>query len=163
NTGSAPTIMFRTDGRTDPVASVRSFVRAIDPRLPPMYVANMQTLVASAQARPRFVMLLLSGFTLIAIVLAAVGLYGVMACSVVQRTREIGIRVALGATHGAIARTVLARGATLALLGAALGLAGAYWATHLLTSLLFNVSPLDRISFGAGAAVLIVTSLLACL
>ncbi len=68
----------------------------------------------------------------------------------------------MGATHGAIARTVLARGSTLAALGAVLGLAGAYWATHLLATLLFNVSPLDRVSFGAGAAVLILTSLLAC-
>jgi predicted permease len=161
-TGSAPTIMFRTDGSVDPVVSVRSLVHAIDPRMPPAYVANMETLVASSQARPRFVMLLLSGFTLIAIVLAAVGLYGVMAYSVVQRTREIGIRIALGATHREIARTVLARGATLAAFGALLGLAGAYWATRLLTSLLFNVSPLDRVSFGAGAVVLITTSLLAC-
>src|SRR5262249_42647997 len=149
-------------GSIDPVVPVRSLVHALDPRLPPAFVANMETLVASAQARPRFVMMLLSGFTLIAIVLAAVGLYGVMAYAVVQRTREIGIRVALGATHGAIARTVLSRGATLAALGAVLGLAGAYWATHLLTSLLFNVSPLDRLSFAAGAAVLIATALLAC-
>jgi predicted permease len=159
---SQPTIMFRTDGSVDPVAPVRSLVHGIDPRMPPAFVVNMETLVASSQARPRFVMLLLSGFTLIAIVLAAVGLYGVMAYSVVQRTREIGIRVALGATHGAIARTVLARGATLAALGAVLGLAGAYWATRLLATLLFNVSPLDRVSFGAGAAVLILTSLVAC-
>jgi ABC-type lipoprotein release transport system permease subunit len=70
--------------------------------------------------------------------------------------------VALGATHGAIARTVLARGATLAALGAAFGLAAAYWATHLLTTLLDNVSPLDRVSFGAGAAVLVLTSLIVC-
>jgi len=162
STGSAPTIMFRTDGAIDPAVTVRSLVHALDPRLPPAYVVNMETLVRNSQARPRFVMLLLSGFTLIAIVLAAVGLYGVMAYSVLQRTREIGIRVALGATQGAIARTVIARGATLAALGALFGLGGAYWATHLLTSLLFNVSPLDRVSFGAGAAVLIATSLLAC-
>jgi putative ABC transport system permease protein len=160
--GSSPTIMFRTDGSIDPAVPVRSMIHALDPRLPPAFVVNMERLVASSRARPRFVMLLLSGFTLIAIVLAAVGLYGVMAYSVVQRTREIGIRVALGATHAAIARTVLARGATLAAWGALFGLAGAYWATHLLATLLYNVSPLDRASFGAGAAVLIATSLLAC-
>ncbi len=159
---SQPAIMFRTDGSFDPVVPVRSLVHAIDPRMPPAFVVNMEQLVASSQARPRFVMLLLSGFTLIAIVLAAVGLYGVMAYSVGQRTREIGIRIALGATHGAIARNVLTRGATLAALGAVLGLAGAYWATHLLATLLFNVSPLDRVSFGAGAAVLVLTSLVAC-
>ena len=159
---SSPTIMFRTDGSVDPAGPVRSLVRALDPRMQSTFVASMETLVAGSQARPRFVMLLLSGFTLIAIVLAAVGLYGVMAYSVLQRTREIGIRVALGATPGAIARTVIARGATLAALGASFGLAGAYWATHLLATLLFNVSPLDRVSFGAGAAVLIATSLLAC-
>ena len=160
--GSSPTIMFRTDGSIDPAVPVRSMIHALDPRLPPAFVVNMERLVASSRARPRFVMLLLSGFTLIAIVLAAVGLYGVMAYSVVQRTREIGIRVALGATHAAIARTVLARGGTLAAWGALFGLAGAYWATHLLATLLYNVSPLDRASFGAGAAVLIATSLLAC-
>ncbi len=159
---SSPTVMFRTDGSIDPVLPVRSLVHALDPRMPPAFVVSMERLLASVQSRPRFVMLLLSGFTLIAIVLAAVGLYGVMAYSVVQRTREIGIRVALGATHGAIARTVLARGATLAVLGAVFGLAGAYWATHLLTTSLYNVSPLDRVSFGTGAAVLVLTSLIAC-
>src|SRR5262249_23033721 len=156
------TITLRTDGSFDAVASVRSLVRAIDPRLPPTYVANMETLVASSQARPRFVMLLLSGFTLIAIVLAAVGVDGVIADLVGERARELGIRVALGATHRQIARTVLARGASLAVLGAAFGLAGAYWATHLLASLLFNVSPLDGVSFAAGALVLIAISLVAC-
>jgi putative ABC transport system permease protein len=159
---SQPTIMFRTDGSIDPVVPVRSLVRAVDPRMPPPFVVDMEKLVVASQARPRFVMLLLSGFTLIATVLAAVGLYGVMAYSVLQRTREIGIRVALGATHGNIARAVLARGATLAALGAVFGLAGAYWATHLLATLLYNVSPLDRVSFGTGAAVLVLTSLIAC-
>jgi ABC-type antimicrobial peptide transport system permease subunit len=107
-------------------------------------------------------MLLLTLFTVLALILAAVGLYGVMAYSVAQRTREIGIRVALGATQGRIAKSVVVRGVVLATVGAVAGLGGAYWGTRLIAKMLYRVAPLDAASFATGAAVLILTAVAAC-
>jgi putative ABC transport system permease protein len=109
------------------------------------------------------IMLLLTVFTLLALVLAAVGLYGVMAYSVAQRTREIGIRVALGATRGAIARIVVVRGVILALFGAALGLGGAYVGTRLIAKLLYGVAPSDVTSFATAGVVLVAAAMVACI
>jgi len=160
--GRSPSLMIRTNGRIDPVNSVRSLLRSMDPRTPPVFVASMRSIVDSAVARPRFTTLLLAGFASIAVILAAIGLYGMMAYSVVERTREIGIRVALGATGATIARTIVVRGVVLAMLGAMLGLVGAHWGMRLITNLLYGVTPLDPASFAVGAAVLIGAALMAC-
>lgn len=156
-------LMIRTDGHLDPVVPARTIMKSIDPRMPPVFVGSMRQLVNSAVERPRFTALLLGSFTMIAVVLAAVGLYGMMAYTVVQRTREIGIRVALGATDGVIARAVVGRGAILAVIGAAIGLVGAHWTMRFVTTLLYGVTPLDATSFAIGAVVLVGTALLACI
>jgi putative ABC transport system permease protein len=125
-------------------------------------IESAEHTIAGSIAGPRFTMFLLTVFTLVALVLAAIGLYGVMAYAVTQRTREIGIRMALGAPQRSIARAVVARGVVLALIGAALGLGGAYWGTRLLTDMLYGVAPLDVASFAIGATVLIAAAIVAC-
>jgi putative ABC transport system permease protein len=114
-------------------------------------------------AGPRFTMALLVVFTLLALVLAAVGLYGVMAYAVAQQTREIGIRIALGATRASIAKSVLSRGVVMAVAGAVVGTLGARWGTKLLESMLYGVARTDAASFVIGVTVLIATALVACL
>ncbi len=155
-------LMVRAEPGTDISTAAREIVRSIDPRLPPLSVRSMATFVADSIAAPRFTALLLTVFTVLALLLAAVGLYGVLAYAVIQRTREIGIRVALGAQRSAIAQIVVLRGLTLALAGTALGLGVSYEATRLLTKLLYGVTPLDGASFGMGAAVLVLVGVLAC-
>jgi putative ABC transport system permease protein len=156
-------IMVRSRPGTDLSTSIHQLVHSLDPAMTPPVVRSMASVAAASIAGPRFTMLLLSIFTVLALLLAAVGLYGVMAYSVIQRTREIGIRVALGAQRSVIARIVVLRGLALALAGAALGLGGAYWATRLLTKLLYGVTPLDGTSFAVGAAVLVIVAVAACL
>lgn len=114
-------------------------------------------------AGPRFTMLLLAIFTMLALVLAAVGLYGVLAYAVAQRTREIGIRIALGATRRTIARAIVGQGALLATCGIIVGLAGAFWATKFIDKMLYGVSRGDPYSFAAGALLLFATAMAACL
>ena len=122
----------------------------------------MEDYLSRSISRPRFAMALLIVFTLIALALAAIGLYGVMAYSVAQRTREIGIRIALGATHGRIGRSVIRAGLVLALFGATVGLVVAYWGTRLFSKMLFGVAPLTA-SFATGALVLTITAVTACI
>ena len=115
-----------------------------------------------SMAGPRFTMALLVAFTVLALVLAAVGLYGVMAYAVAQQTREIGIRIALGATRSSIAKSVLSRGVVMALVGALVGTVGARWGTKLLENMLYGVTRTDGLSFAIGVAVLILTAVVAC-
>ncbi|HTI63291.1 MAG TPA: ADOP family duplicated permease, partial [Gemmatimonadaceae bacterium] len=156
-------IMIRTDGPTDLARTIRMLVKSIDPQVPVPEIQSMETYVSRSIARPRFTMALLTIFTLIALVLAAVGLYGMMAYSVAQRTREIGIRIAVGATQAHIARAVVRRGVAFAIVGAAAGLSVAYWGTRLLATMLYGVAPLDLTSFATGALVLTVTAAVACI
>jgi ABC-type antimicrobial peptide transport system permease subunit len=154
--------MIRTDAPVDLAATVRTLTKSISPTVPAPKVESVEAFVARTIAKPRFTMSLLTTFTLLGLILAAVGLYGVMAYSVAQRTREIGIRMALGATQQTIANSVVRRGVTLALLGAVVGLIGAFYGTRLIATLLYGVAPLDLVSFATGAAVLIVTAVAAC-
>ena len=105
-----------------------------------MKIQSVESDVSESIAEPRFVMILLTLFTALALVLAAIGLYGVMAYTVSQRTREIGIRVALGATRGRIARAIVAGGVWLALIGCAFGAAVAIWGTKVIQSQLYGVT-----------------------
>jgi len=106
--------------------------------------------------------MLMAGFTVLAVILAAVGLYGMMAYAVVQRTREIGIRIALGATRDRIARSVLGRGALLGVTGAVAGLLLAVWATKLIEGSLFGVERFDAMTFVTGGALLVIIAVVAC-
>jgi putative ABC transport system permease protein len=163
-TGPHPsTLLVRTTGTSRTMPALRALVAAIDPRLPPPNVSNVAAAMSETIAGPRFTMLLLTMFTGLALLLAAVGLYGVMAYSVAQRTREIGIRVALGATRRQIARAVVRQGLVLAAGGVVVGLVAAHWATQLVQNMLYGVARSDLLSFFVGALVLIATALLACL
>ncbi|HQZ18302.1 MAG TPA: FtsX-like permease family protein, partial [Vicinamibacteria bacterium] len=141
-------------------ASVKAQIRAIDPDLPVYRVRTMSAWVDLSLARARFAMTLLTGFAGLALVLAALGIYGVMAFLVSQSTREIGIRVALGATERAVLGLVVRQGLVISLAGAAVGVLAALALNRLLASLLFGVGGTDAATFGlaflllAGAALL---------
>ena len=121
----------------------------------------MTEFFAASIAQPRFTTLLLSAFAALALVLAVVGIYGVMTYSVSQRTREIGVRLALGARPRELIAMVVRRGMTLAAIGVTLGLVGAIAATRLMTDLLFGVTPTDPAALGAVVIALILSSLAA--
>ena len=123
----------------------------------------MEQLRAESVARRRFNMMLLGIFAALALLLAAVGIYGVMSYSVTQRTHEIGIRLALGAQTSDVLRMVVRQGMTLAFVGVGIGLAAAFIVTRIMASLLFGVSPTDALTFGVVAMLLLGIALLACL
>jgi len=142
---------------SDPLAlagAVRETIWQVDRDLPISDLAALPQVVAADVARPRFLSVLLALFGALALTLAAVGLYGVVAYGVGQRTHEIGIRMALGAGRGRVLRGVVGQGMRWTLLGLALGLAGAFAATRLLAGLLFGVAPTDAVTF-AGVALLL--------
>lgn len=122
----------------------------------------MEKNIGSSLAPRRLTMVLLASFAGLALVLASVGLYGVMALSVTQRTRELGIRIALGAKRGDVLRLVLGQGAALAGVGLALGLLGALGAGRVLMSVLYQVGSLDGIALLAAMAALGLVAMLAC-
>jgi putative ABC transport system permease protein len=139
----------------------RDGVRAVDPDVQVMRVSPFRELLEAPLARPRFNAFLIVVFAAAALLLAAIGLYAVIAASVRQRYTEIGVRVALGATASHVRSLVLGEGLRLAGLGAAIGLAGAGLATRLLRGLLFGVHPLDPVSLLAAALLLVGVSLVA--
>jgi len=142
--------------------SVQKAVWRIDPEQPVSQARTLDTELSEMLAEPRLYAILLGTFAAIALVLAAVGIYGVMAYSVAQRTQEIGLRMALGAQMKDVMRLVLGKGMVLALLGVGIGLVGAFALTRLLTKLLFGVTPTDTVTFVAVSTVLIVVALCAC-
>jgi predicted lysophospholipase L1 biosynthesis ABC-type transport system permease subunit len=151
--------------RGDPVALVRDAERAVwslDPNVPVTSVRTMEGLLAGSLARRRFQMLALGAFAGVAVLLAVVGVYGVMAYLVARRTREIGIRVALGAGRGGVLRLVVGEGARLAALGVGLGLVASLGASRAVARLLYGVSPTDPLTFAGTAALLGGVALLAC-
>jgi putative ABC transport system permease protein len=144
------------------VEEVKKQVWSLDRQIPVSDVQSMDELLSVSLAEERFNMILLGAFAGLALVLAAVGIYGVMAYTVSQRTHEIGIRIALGAQRGDVVRLVVGQGAKLALAGIIIGLAGAFALTRLMASLLFDVTPTDPLTFAGVAIVLALVALAAC-
>ena len=147
------TIAFRG---TDPAlgARVRDAVSAIDPSLPPPTVTTLGALVDEALATPRFALVLFAVFAGVALVLAAIGIYGVMSYLVRQRTQEMGIRIALGAPARSIVGSVVGRAMSLTVIGVAAGLLGALWLTRFTAALLFGVSATDPLTYAVFAVLL---------
>jgi putative ABC transport system permease protein len=143
------------------IASLRNELQAVDRELPLHNVAVMDQVVTKSVADPRFYTLLLGSFSALALILAAAGIYGVISYSVTQRTHEIGIRLALGAQSGAILRFVVRQGMALALAGLAIGLAGAFALTRVLSDFLYQVSVTDPATFALIALLLISVALIA--
>jgi putative ABC transport system permease protein len=158
------TLVVRTGA--DPlslVTAARRAVRTVDPDLPVFDVASMEQLVYRSVSAPRFNTALLGVFAALALVLAAVGIYGVMSYAVAQRTHEIGVRVALGARAGDILRQVVRQGMLPAVVGIAIGTAGAWAVTRFLSSLLFGVRPTDPMTFILVPLLLAAVAVVACL
>jgi predicted permease len=155
-------VLVRTDGSAGTLASIADIIKQLRLKNAPPPVRVTDTISRSI-ATPRFVMLLLTVFTVLALVLASIGLYGVMAYTVTQRTREIGIRLALGASGARIARAILAWGAGLSTAGAAIGVVAAIWGTKLIESELYGVTRSDPVSLAIGVAILVAATMAACI
>jgi putative ABC transport system permease protein len=161
--GYAMAVYLQTD--LDPLTfakTLREQVQAVDPNLPVFGERSMESVVSDSLGQRRFAMQVVALFGVLALLLASIGIYGVMAYSVNQRTREIGIRVALGASRGAIMGWVLRQGLVLIVVGVTTGLLAAFGLMRLLRSLLFGVAATDLVTYTALAAVLAVVALVAC-
>ncbi len=157
------TLAIRTRGATSGlVEEVKNQVWSLDSQIPVSDVHTMDELMAVSLAQQRFNMLLLGLFAALALILAAVGIYGAMAYVVSQRTHEIGIRTALGAQRRDVLRLVMGDGAKIALFGIAIGIVGALALTRLMAGLLFDVKPTDPATFAAVAILLALVALAAC-
>lgn len=156
-------LLVRTD--VDPhslVSEVRAQVAAIDPEQPVTGIQTIDELLDSSRAQPRFTMLLLGAFSATALVLAVVGIYGVLAYSVTQRQQEMGVRLALGATRENILRLIVGQGLGLALIGVAAGLLAALALTRVMVSMLYDVSARDFTTFALTPLAFVAIALLAC-
>jgi putative ABC transport system permease protein len=141
---------------------VRDAVAAVDSTVPTGQMRSMEQVLSRSLSLRTFMMTLLSLFAGLALVLSSVGIYGVISYAVSQRTREIGVRIAIGASRTDVLRLVLLEGLKLILVGAALGIAGAFALTRLLSSMLYNVSVTDPLIFSSVTALLVGVSLAAC-
>jgi putative ABC transport system permease protein len=142
--------------------AVRRAIWSIDKDQPIVRVATMESLVAASEAQRRFALVLFECFALAALLLAAVGIYGVLSGNVTERTREIGIRSALGASRSYILTLVLRQGVTLTIVGVLIGLVGAFLASRALITLLFGISPLDPLTYLGVIVMLVGVSVVAC-
>jgi ABC-type antimicrobial peptide transport system permease subunit len=140
---------------------IRAALRSLDPTLPTGDFQTLGQIVDRAVSPRRFILLLLAAFTAVALFLASLGIYGVVSYSVSQRTQEIGIRMALGASAGSVRWRVLNKTLTLASIGIAIGAAGSFAVARLLGSLLYGVAPTDPLTFAAMMVVLTLIALLA--
>jgi putative ABC transport system permease protein len=157
------TLVVRPKGSAASLASdIRDAVWSVDSNVPVVRVATMDSLLAATAAERRFVLILFEAFGLVALSLAAIGMYGVLSGSVAERTRELGVRAAFGATRGNILALVMRQGMTLTAIGVAIGMCGALAAARALAAMLFSVSWLDGITYLAAATVLLFVSAVAC-
>jgi putative ABC transport system permease protein len=157
-------VVVRTVG--DPLAlagAIRSELTALDPNLPMPAFQTIEEVVADSLSRPRLFTTLLSFFSAVALLLAAVGIFGLLSFAVAQRTREIGVRIALGASPRALVRTIVGEAMVLVVLGLGIGLAAALALSRTLEAQLFDVSPTDPVAFVGVTLVLGATALLASL
>jgi putative ABC transport system permease protein len=156
-------VVIRTDADPRAVeAGIKRAVREVDADLPIYGLSTMEQAVSDSVSQPRFYMVLLGGFAVIALLLAALGIYGVISYTVTQRTRELGIRVALGATRQKIVRLVIGQGVWMAGVGVVFGLAASLALTRALASLLFGVQKLDPITMSIAPLTLMGVALLGC-
>jgi len=144
------------------VPSLRAAVSAIDKNMAIFNVKTLEKVVSDSIAQPRFNMVLLAIFAGLALILASVGIYGVMSYSVTQRTQELGVRMALGAQRRDIFSLVLKQGIILALIGVGIGVAGAIGLSKVLGSVLYGISATDPLTFISVALIMIVVALVAC-
>jgi len=144
------------------VAALRHRVTELDPTIPVSDVHTMEGAMAESLSLARLTNLLLTGFAALALLLAAIGIYGVMSLDVNGRLSEFGVRLALGAAPRDVLRLVMRQGLLLALLGLGIGLAGAIWLTRFLGALLFEVSPIDPVTFLTVGGVLTAAAVFAC-
>ena len=151
-----------TPGAPPPIEAIRARVQAVGGENVVFQVRKMGDIVADTLADRRFSMLVLAAFALLALLLAGIGIYGVVAYVVSQRTNEIGIRMALGAGRGEVLRLVLGQGAKMALVGVAIGLVAAFALTRVLGDLLYGVPATDPLTFAAVAVGLTLVALAAC-
>jgi putative ABC transport system permease protein len=159
----SPTIVMKST--TDPAqlaTAMRERIRAIDSNIPSS-IAPFETVVLASVADRRFTMLVLSAFGAFALFLAAVGIYGVLAYTVNRRTREIGVRMALGAARGRVMRMVLRDGMQAVVPGIAAGVVGALFLSRLIAGLLYGIAPSDPVTFGIVIMVLVIVTLAASL
>jgi putative ABC transport system permease protein len=165
NQGLGSSINFAVRAANDSApleGSIRNAVRELDPTLPVYNLWSMNEVVSKSMVQPRFLALLLATFSGIALFLAAIGIYGVMAYSVAQRTQEIGVRMALGARPLHVLRLVIGQSLGMLLIGVVIGLAGAFALTRLMRTLLFEITATDPLTYVSVIGLLTVVALLAC-
>jgi putative ABC transport system permease protein len=157
------TVHFRATPGMSPMVSIRNIVKEMDPNLPLRNVEEMTAAIDRALGPARFNLLLLATFAGLAVILAAVGLYGVVSYLVSQRTREIAVRLAMGAKQETVIRMVLGQGIRPAAVGIVLGLGGAFAGSRLIKALLFGIEATDFVSYLAATAILVIVVILATL
>jgi putative ABC transport system permease protein len=156
-------VAVRTQGKPEEaLAAIRRTVRGLDAELPVATVRTLDQWVEGNAAQPRLNSVLLAVFACVALLIAAVGIYGVLSYSVNQRSREIGVRMALGAPRAAVLRMIVGEGMRMGIAGIAAGLLGAVAVSRVLSSMLFGVQARDPLTFASVAAILIVIALAAC-
>jgi putative ABC transport system permease protein len=149
---AAMSVVIRAgDDPLSAVSQVRAALKLLDPQLALFNISTLEQRVSDSVAQPRFYAALLGVFALLALVLAAVGIYGVISHQVAQCTREIGLRIALGARRTTLMGMVMQQGAVLAAAGIVLGLAGAWATSRFLATLLFGITPTDAVTYGGTA------------
>jgi ABC-type antimicrobial peptide transport system permease subunit len=158
------TLVARGTGSADAlVPAIKRALWSLNPAVAPYTISTLEGLLDDSLRARRFDMLLLLSFAATALALAAVGVYGLVSHATTERTREIGVRVALGAQAGAVQAMIVRQGVAPALLGVVLGLAGAALLTRVLRGMLFGVTPLDPATYGVVSALLLLIAAVACL
>jgi putative ABC transport system permease protein len=160
--GNLSFVIRTTNDSASVEGSIRNAVRELDSTLPVYNLRSMEEVVSKSMVQPRFLALLLATFSGIALFLAAIGIYGVMAYSVAQRTQEIGVRMALGARPLHVLRLVFKQSLLMLLIGTVIGLVGAFLLTRLMSTLLFEVTATDPLTYVSVIGILTVVALLAC-